>query len=862
MSIDAPSGTVTLMFTDIQGSTRLWETLGDGFRPILDRHNDLARAEIERHRGYEVKSQGDSFMVAFGDGADGVRCALAIQKALAREPWPDTVGELMIRIGLHTGDPILQHDPAGRPDYFGPVVNRSARIEAAAHGGQTVISAATLETLADAARTALAGVEFVNMGTHRLRGLEDPEQIYEVRDPELGHRQFPPLRTLDTMRTNLPETRTSFIGRHKEISELRRLISRQETRLVTLIGFGGMGKTRTAMSLAERCAYDYEHGVWWIECEEATTSEEMIQRLAFQLRMHLEPQPSVREQLLAYLKEREMLLMLDNTEQIADAGKVISEILGAARGVKCVVTTRRALEISHEVQVEIPPLPLEDAEALFLDRASSRRADFERTPENAADIAQLCQSLECVPLALELAASRIVGMSPREVLSRLGEQLRLLQTRAPDLPPRQRALRGAIDWSYDLLTDDDKSLFAQCSVFAGGFTLDYVEEVCEAFDALEGVMELRRQSLLRAEVNPDTQITRYVMLESVRAYAAEKLEEVFPDPEGLRRRHAAYFLKLSEKWATRMRTREEAKALEELRPAYDNLRAALVWADRNEETETAARLALVLYQMLYRRGFWAEARRVLQTGLDAAERSFEDSRTLQATLRHYLGALDIDTGDEAGARAHVEASLALRRELADQAGIAESLNLLAILAIEGKRLDEAQAFLDEGLALLPDRDHQRRAILLHNQGRIASGRGNAAEAKRLYELALRHRRAGGDARGEAETLGNLGVLAFNARELDEARRLYLESLAILRRLQDRHWTAVMLYNLAELAVEQADLERAVLFFVHSERLFRELQSPYVAAPAAGLKALQERFEADAWPGLLDRAAAANWEEQV
>jgi predicted ATPase/class 3 adenylate cyclase len=862
MPVEAPSGTVTLMFTDIQGSTRLWETLGDGFRPILDRHNDLARAEIERYRGFEVKSQGDSFMVAFGDGADGVRCALAIQKALARENWPETVGELLIRIGLHTGEPILQPDPSGRPDYFGPVVNRSARIEAAAHGGQTVISGATREAIQAALGDGLAGVEFINMGTHRLRGLDDPEQIFEVRDPELGHRQFPPLRTMDTMRTNLPESRTTFVGRHKEISELRRLISRQETRLVTLIGFGGMGKTRTALNLAERCTYDFEHGVWWIECEEATTSDEMIQRIAFQLRMHLEPQPSVREQLLAYLKERELLLMLDNTEQIPDAGKVITELLNAAKGVKCVVTTRRALEISHEVQIEIPPLPLEDAEALFLDRASSRRADFERTPENAADIARLCQELECVPLALELAASRIVGMSPREVLSRLGEQLRLLQTRAPDLPPRQRALRGAIDWSYDLLTDDDKSLFAQLSVFAGGFTLDNVEEVCESFDPFEGVMELRRQSLLRAQVNPNTQITRYVMLESVRAYAAEKLEDVLPDPEDLRRRHAEYFLKFAEKWAGRMRTREEAKALEELRPSYDNIRAALAWADRNEETEVAARLALVLYQMLYRRGFWAEARRTLQTGLEAAERSFEDSRKLQATLRHYLGALDIDTGDEAGAREHVDASLALRRELGDQAGIAESLNLLAILAIEGKRLDEAQALLDEALALLPERDHQRRAIILHNMGRVASGHGDASESRRLYELALRHRRAGGDARGEAETLGNLGVLAFNAGELDEARRLYLESLAILRRLQDRHWTAVMLYNLAELAVEQGDPERAILFFVHSERLFRELQSPYVAAPAAGLKALSEQFEPEDWQERVPAAAARNWEDEL
>lgn len=858
MAVPPPTGTLTLLFTDLEGSSQIWDRLGSAFFPVLDRHNALMRAAIERWDGYEVKTQGDSFMVAFQDAAKAVRCAVEFQRALEQEEWGPQVGELRVRIGIHAGEPMVTPLPSGIADYFGPVVNRAARLEDAAHGGQILLSAAACELAAPALG---AEFELVNMGSHRLRGLEEPEQIYSVRHPDLKPRQHPPLRTLDQLRTNLPERNNSFVGREQELQSLRRTLMRPETRLLTLLGFGGTGKTSLALQIAERCAFDFSDGAWWVEAEEATSSEQLVQRIAFQLRVHLEPTPSVREQLIDFLREKELLLVLDNTEQIPDIGGLVAALIQPAARLKCLVTTRCALDIRYEVVAEVPPLPVPDAVTLFVDRARARRPGFESTPENQDDIARLCGELECVPLAIELAASRVVGMTPREILARLNERFRLLQTRAPDLPPRQRALRGAIDWSFELLGAEDRSLLAQLSVFTGGFTLEDVEGVVDTFDAFEGVNELRRHSLLRSEVDPAGQVTRYQMLESVREYAAEKLSEAGPDPGELRGRHAAYFLRLGESKTAHMRTEREAAALDELEPAYENLRAALGWALAEGDAGMAGRLGVVQYHFLFRRGFWGEARACLLEALERVEQPGGEPAALRASLLHYLSTMEIDMdGLEELAREHETTSLQLRRELGDRSGIAESLNHLANSEIRAGYWSRAQARLEEALKLVPEGDAQRRGILLHSLGRVANGQGDAARARELYEQALAARRAGGDYRGEAETLGNLGVLAHNAGHIPAARALYQESLVILRRLRDRFAIGVMLFNLAELAeLERRHAEAAALYF-HAERLFLDLQSPHARAAHACLQQLSTRFSAEEWEALLAVASRKGWEE--
>jgi len=849
-----PEGVVTLVFTDIQGSSDLWEQYGAAFKPVLDEHNRLMREAARHWEGREVKTEGDAFFLVFDTASNAVRFTLEAQQAFARADWEALlpgVGSLRVRMGCHSGEPLLGFHPGGLPDYFGPVVNRAARVSGAGHGGQVLLSEATrllaLEELP-------AGIGFSDLGPHRLKGVGE-ERLWQLTHPDLST-TFPPLNTLDARRHNLPLASTPYVGRDEELREWIELLLRPETRLLTLAGFGGMGKTRTALQMAELSLERFPDGVWWVDLQEALNGEGVIQRLAYQLRLHLQPQPSPREQVWSYLRDREMLLVLDNTEQIRDGGETVSELLQAARKVKVLLTTRRALELPGETVVEVGPLGAAESERLFEEAARRRKPDFVLTPENAGDVAELCRQLEGVPLAVELAASRVVAMTPREIVRRLDDCFRLLQVRSPVLPPRQRALRGAIDWSYELLTEEDQRLFAELSVFAGGFTMESAEAVSEAEDVFEGVTELRRQSLLRSETSSETQETRYVMLETVRRFAAEKLED-----EEVPRRHAAYFLHFAEARAGRIRTRGEADALEALGREWDNLHAALRWALETGSAETAVRLSLAFFPLLQRRGFRAEGRRILEDALQAAVQLGVEGG-LEASVRHCLANVLHDMGAYGEAEAEAQKALALRRSLGDPKGAGETLNLLGLLAGDGEEAERAERLLQEALSVLPETDRAHRAMVLHNLARLRLQSGRDEEARALYEETLRHRRAAGDARGEAETLGNLGVLAQNGGRLEEARRLYLESLAVSRALRDRHSVAVLLHNLGEVAELEGALERAAALFFHAEQLFRDTQSAYVLIPGEALRRLSAVLPPERWAEVLDAAHRVSWQELV
>lgn len=849
---DFPTGLVTLVFTDIEGSSALWEAHGAAFAPVLNEHNRLLREVAAQRGGVEVKTEGDAFFLVFPDAAEAVRFAVNAQRAIAAHDWNQVLSgltELRVRIGMHSGSPIVDRHPEGAVDYFGPVVNRAARVGAAGYGGQIVISQATLEL----AQTALPpDIAWENLGRHRLKGVGE-EILWQINQAALPAR-FPPLKTLSGAKHNLPPAATPFIGRDAEIAAWSGWLRADDTRLVTLLGFGGHGKTRLALQLAEMLVDDFADGVWWIELEEARDNAAMLARIAHELRLHLSPQPTLREQVLEFHRDRHMLLVLDNLEQIPDAGRVVAEILAAGPRVKCLATTRRALEVRHERIAQVSPLPLSDAARLFTERARARVPEFAATPENAATIEELCRRLEGVPLAIELAASRSTVLSPQEMLERLDERFRLLQTRAPDLPPRQRALRGVIDWSYELLGPDDQALFAQLAVFAGGFDMNAAEEVCEEFDVLEGVAELRRHSLLRAEEISGK--TRFAMLESVRAYAREKLEAQ-PDTLALQRRHAAYFLQFALSRDAKLRTPGEAAALRECVAERANWRAAQGWAAAHDH-ELCARLALALREPLQRLGFWNEARDALRTGLAALDED-TDAALLRAGLRLGLASLAHDTGD-AGAESLAESALGEFRALGDVRSEGDALNLLGLLAQGRGESQAAGDCFEKSLALRGPDDHNGRAIALHNLALLAAERGEPSEATRLYEAALAERRAGGDARGQAHTLGNLGALAFNSGDVARARHLYQQSLELRRVLQDRLGIALMLYNLAEIAEGESDWLRAVTLYVHAVHLFRELGSPYAGAPEKALARLEKQLENFA--GLRAAAEGAAWEEWV
>lgn len=846
-----PSGIITLVFTDIEGSSDLWERHRAAFQPVLDEHNRLMREAALRWQGVEVKTEGDAFFLVFAKASDAVRFAVEAQLAFKNYPWssllPDLAG-IRVRMGLHTGEPILGSHPDGTEDYFGPVVNRAARVGSAGHGGQIIIS--------DAARSLSQGampgeITFQFLGKYRLKGVGQ-ETLWQICHPELAH-QFPPLKTLNPERHNLPAPVTPFIGREAQIRQWSQVLNDPGTRLLTLIGFGGLGKTRSALQLAELSIDEFTHGVWWVELDEARTGEDMLQRTAQALRIPLQPQPSVEEQLYRFLSDSHLLLVLDNTEQIADAAMVISGILSHTSRLKCLVTTRRALQISAERLVEIAPMALQDAISLFSERARARVPQFATTGETEADIAELCRRLEGVPLAIELATSRITLMTPRQMLGRLDEQLKLLQTRAPDLPNRQRALRAAIDWSYELLVDDDKALLSQLSVFAGGFTLHAAEAVADVPNVVEGITELRLHSFLRTETVEAIQENRFHMLTSVQTYALEKLMACGHDV-AMRGRHAEYFLEFGEGHLALLRTAAEARALDELEPELDNLREAFHRLIAQDDKVGAARLAVTLHQYLHRLGFWAQAQALLQAGWEAVAQDLDNQKPARAALAYHMGSLAHDMGDIATAHTRAGESCDLYRQLNDAGGLADALNLMGLLALDGADYPAAEQHFRESLELRAGNDHPGRGIALHNLARLASAQHDPAASQTLYEEALTHRRAGGDVRGEAETLGNLGVLAQNAGDSEKAGALYEASLMLRRMLRDRLGIALMLNNMGELAEGAGDAVRAVSLFSQSAALLQELKSAYVKEPTQALQRLESTLGADRFAAARNLAA--------
>jgi predicted ATPase/class 3 adenylate cyclase len=835
-----PTGILTLVFTDIQGSSDLWEEHRSAFHPVLEEHNRLMREIAAKWNGVEVKTEGDAFFLVFARASDAVRFAVEAQIAFGACRWDSIlagVSSLCVRMGLHTGEPILSAHPDGAADYFGPTVNRAARVGGAGHGAQIVVSDSTRAL----ALPELPGdISFFDLGTHRLKGVGE-EHLWQILHPALP-RNFPLLKTLNPTRHNLPLPRTPFIGRAAQIEAWSEILLQDVTRLLTLLGFGGMGKTRSALQLAALCAENYAaqfpDGVWWIELDEAHTGDAMILRIASSLRLQLQPQPSAREQLWSFLRERETLLVLDNLEQIPDAATVVNEMLKEAPRLKCVATSRRPLGLQAERQVEVPPLLPSEATLLFHQRAQSHRTSLREDPTKdvEADIQELCRRLEGVPLAIELAATRAALMTPREMLGRLDERFRLLQSRAPDLPPRQRALRGTIDWSYELLGEEDKALFAQLSVFAGGFTLHEAEAIRDAYDVLEGVQELRNQSLLRAANDLD-QSTRYFMLESLRDYASEKLHTTPEIEATVQARHAAYFERFAKEHITRLRSADEAAALREFEAGVDNVRAALNWAWQQEEYLLSARLALRLGTWLQRRGLHKEAMTCFDRGLEALNHLPGARRSMAGELLRERTGVHLDMHQWAAAREAANESLSAFEHIGDARGMAQARNLLGWVCQGESNLDAARVHFAAALQGFEEVEDRVGVANVHNNlGTLEyeDAKGDKVQAERHLRAAQESLRAAGDARGLAAALTNLGALAFEASRVNEACQFYREALLFQRELGDIPGIASSLFNLgeaAELQGRQGEAQQARLAYrllAVAERLFDEVGSPHKA----------------------------------
>ncbi len=743
-----PSGTLTFLFTDIEGSTKLWEQHPEAMGLALARHDDLLRQAIVEQGGFVFKTVGDAFCAAFASALTGLTAALNGQRALAAEPWGET-GPIKVRMALHTGTAEERNG-----DYFGPTLNRVARLLSAGHGAQTLLSAATHQMIRDLAWQ--DGYELVDLGQHRLKDLIQPEQIYQINAPGLPT-HFEPLKTLDNRPTNLPPQTTLLVGREKEAEEVGKLLGQPEVRLVTLLGPGGTGKTRLSLQVAADLLDQYTDGAFFVPLEPINDPALLLPAIAQALGVK-ESELPIADRLRAYLKDKQLLLVLDNFEQVVAGAGLVGDLLKAAQKVKGLVSSRIPLRLYGEREYAVPPLGLPNlkqlptvaaleqfpAVALFVQRAQAVKADFNLTKENAASVAEICVRLDGLPLAIELAAARTKLLPPQAMLARLSNRLKLLTGGARDLTARQQTLRGAIDWSYDLLEEAEKRLLARLGVFNGGWMLEAAEAVCEigmggktaTVDVLDGIGSLLDKSLIRQQENnfDSGGEPRFVMLETIREYALERLTE-FGETEAARASHANYYLELAEQAEKELRGPQQVAALKLLETEHDNLRTALSWAIEAGEQGQAIALRLVgtLWRFWVMNSYLSEGQRWLDSVLaKSGGPTIERAKALTGA-----GNLAWVLGNYERATALLNTSLTLRRELDDKPGIASVVQNLGNVALEQGDYDKATAHYQESLTLRRELgDKAEIAVALQSLGNLALEQDEYAQAITLYEESL------------------------------------------------------------------------------------------------------------------------------
>lgn len=647
---------LTFLFTDLEGSTRLWEQFPDIMRAALERHDALLKKAVKAHHGRIVKTTGDGLHAVFETPSDGVAAALAGQQAITAESWPETTGSLKVRMGLHTGE---SQEREG--DYYGPTLNRAARIMATGFGGQILLSSITANL---SQKTLPADATLLDLGEHCLRDLAQPEHLYQLCHPALPP-NFPPLKSLSSFKNNLPVQLTSFIGREKELEQVKQLLSPLSlegrgaggeggVRLLTLLGPGGTGKTRLMLQAAADLVDQFPDGVWFIELAPLTDPDLLPAQVANVLQVREQPGRRLLDSLVDYLRRKELLLLFDNVEHLVrESAELAEHLLMHCPSIKILVTGREALFIGGETNLQIPSLSLPKKESLTLDlianseavqlflaRAQAVRPDFVLTPDNAAALAEVVRRLDGIPLALELAAARLPMLSVEQIAARLNDRFRLLTGGRRTALPRQQTLQALIDWSWNLLNDEERTLLRRLSVFAGGWTLEAAEAISNTqypisahrHWILDILSSLINKSLVMAEQPPEGEV-RYRMLESIRQYAQERLLEA-GEGEALRDRHAAYFAVFVQEAENGLWGQGTALWAGRLSQEMDNFRTALEWTvERNPD------LALVIAGKLFTaRGFrhsLSEARRWLEQVIERAQK--ENPTTAEVTRQTHLG---------------------------------------------------------------------------------------------------------------------------------------------------------------------------------------------------------------------------------
>jgi len=801
---ELPTGTVTLLFTDIEGSTLLLGRLGERYADALSAQRTIMRSAIARNYGLELGTEGDSFFAVFTSAADAVGCCVAAQQALGRYEWPEGA-TVRIRMGMHCGQPKPYEN-----GYVGMDVHRAARIAATAHGGQVVLSEAAWRL---AGPRLPPGIDARDLGFHRLKDIEEPEHLYQLTGPGLTE-GFPPLKSLGAP-SSLPLPATPLVGREADLDRLLGVLAGPQVRLVTLTGPGGVGKTRLAIAAAGSLDHAFPHGVYFVALAAVQDPDVMWKTIAGDLGTEGDEAAAV----TVYLQDRRLLLVLDNLEQLPGAAGVIAELLAAAPRLVVLATSRGWLHLPGEHEVPVRPLPVPAAVAgakdvataaavrLFAQHAAMVRPGFEVTESNAADIAAICRRLEGLPLAIELAAARARLLTPKALLARLGSSLPLGAADA-GRPSRQQTLRTTIGWSYDLLTPAAAAVLGRLGVFTGGCNLDALAAVAGvAGDPLEVAAELMNVSLVTVTEGPDGE-PRIGTLEMIREYALERLAEA----GGLalaRLRHAEHYAKFAEAACAQLVGPAQLASLDRIEADYDNLRAALGWslgsepadpADRDARVAIGLRLVQALGQFWNIRGHAGEGRWWLQ---QAVEMAAADAGAPLARVAHWLGMVQLQHGELDAAVQLFERSLAIWRDLGDRDGLARELNSLGGTHRRRGDADAARSALYECAAICREIGNQSQlAGALTNIGQVECFAGHLEQASDLLREALALRRGLGDQMGSAVDLQSLSLISLLLGRARQARELQAETLDYVASSGD---TEFLLDALELAAIIAADL---------------------------------------------------------
>ena len=793
--MDEQSEVRTYLFTDIEGSTRMWEEDPQRMRPALARHDAIARSTVERYRGRVVKTTGDGLHATFADPLDALRATLELQQALADSRATAGVA-LSVRCGLHAGI-----DERRDSDFYGTAVNRAARITSAAHGGQVLLSQAVAALVADRLP---GGVALRDLGSVRLRDLAIPERVFQLVHADL-RRDFPSLRSLDATPNNLPRALTSFIGREAELAQVKELLGR--SRLLTLLGVGGIGKTRLSLQVADDVIDRFPDGVWFVELATLHDPQLVPQAVASALGVKEAAGRPVLEALLNFLANRQVLLVLDNCEHLLQAcAELAKQALQGTVHLTVLASSREPLRVAGETTYQVPALAESEAASLFIDRATAAQPGFQASGDMAQAIASVCGRLDGIPLAIELAAARVRTFPVQKIAARLDDRFRLLTHGDRTALPRQQTLRALIDWSYELLSEHERAVFRRLAVFAGGFTLEAAEAL-SAFgavdnpDVLQHVTQLAEKSLVVVEAA----VERYRLLETVRQYSLERLDESH-EAGAARSRHLAYYVALAEKARPGLAGPRQGEWLNRLDLERENLLAAHAWCDRSAEgAEVGLKLANLVKPYWLNRGLLGLGHRVT---VEALARSGAEARTL-----------------------------ARCRGLFDAGQISYFMG----------RYGEAQKYLEESLSIARHIGDKRRiAVVLQPLGMAYLGQGHLATARRYLEEAMASAQNLGEPREIAAALNALGQLCRVEGDLDAAGMLNEKFLAIARELQDHEIIAIGLLNLAMVAIGRGADDRSRQLLLEAVAIADEIGSKAagqsILEVAAGLAATRQEPE--------------------